>query len=636
MENALQQIFFLANISPGNFSANATSPQDVGASSLNSISSIIGFLFTFSALRDWLKLIVIGGFLETCRRFVFSVYSKFMNSFWINAYFEDDDVVYDWVMLWLAKQPSWRNTRDVEVSTQTYGANSTSIQLDGDANSTNIFKSSRKLTYLPSLSTTYNLWYKRRYMTITRTQQQTGWYGQKERTLRISIFTRRPSLLVELLQEARDAYLADQEHSMCVYVSDNNNNWKHVACRPKRSMQSIILDPGIKDRLLEDARDFLSSKAWYAERGIPFRRGYLLYGAPGSGKTSLIHSMAGELGLDVYIVSLSRSGLDDNSLSELINELPERCIALMEDVDAAFTHGVSRDSNSSSTPTATTSEVAPLPPPPSGAAPVPTPSRLSLSGLLNALDGVGAQEGRILFATTNKYSSLDPALCRPGRMDLHIEFKLASKYQAKELFARFYNPREEHHEDEKEEGEKEKESDSGYGSVDGEADSEAVDKPLLVSEETKAKPHATKDNGECRTTNLSSREIRTCASEFADALPDREFSMAALQGYLMLYKTRPLMAIQEFKAWIEKERSEQAKKQKEKTDKEAEEAKKKKEKEEKEKKETEEKERKEKEEKETREKLVKEMREKVEREVRETIEKEMRAAAEKELRVSTV
>jgi len=56
----------------------------------------------------------------------------------------------------------------------------------------------------------------------------------------------------------------------------------------------------------------------------------------------MIHCMAGELGLDVYIVSLSRIGLDDASLSELVNALPERCIALMEDIDAAFTHGVSR------------------------------------------------------------------------------------------------------------------------------------------------------------------------------------------------------------------------------------------------------------------------------------------------------
>src|SRR5882762_9232801 len=84
--------------------------------------------------------------------------------------------------------------------------------------------------------------------------------------------------------------------------------------------------------------------------GIPFRRGYLLYGAPGSGKTSMIHSLAGELGLDVYVVSLSRSGLDDTALSELISDLPERCIALMEDIDAAFHQGIeSRDLNDSAT-----------------------------------------------------------------------------------------------------------------------------------------------------------------------------------------------------------------------------------------------------------------------------------------------
>src|SRR5258708_6777115 len=80
--------------------------------------------------------------------------------------------------------------------------------------------------------------------------------------------------------------------------------------------------------------------------GIPFRRGYLLYGAPGSGKTSIIHSLAGELGLDIYIISLSKTGLDDSTLSSLISSLPEQCIAIMEDIDAAFTHGLTRDGSS--------------------------------------------------------------------------------------------------------------------------------------------------------------------------------------------------------------------------------------------------------------------------------------------------
>ncbi|KAI0725711.1 hypothetical protein C8Q72DRAFT_785030, partial [Fomitopsis betulina] len=108
----------------------------------------------------------------------------------------------------------------------------------------------------------------------------------------------------------------------------------------------IILDPGIKETLLNDARDFFSSKKWYTDRGIPFRRGYLLvmtHLAPGSGKTSMIQSIAGELGLNVYIVTLSRIGMDDSALNELISNMPRRCIALMEDIDAAFKAGITRD-----------------------------------------------------------------------------------------------------------------------------------------------------------------------------------------------------------------------------------------------------------------------------------------------------
>lgn len=126
--------------------------------------------------------------------------------------------------------------------------------------------------------------------------------------------------------------------------------------------------------------------------------------------------------------------MDDSALNELVNNLLERCIALMDDIDAAFTNGLNRDS------TSTRTEIHEQVPNQSTRAPL-APSRLSLSGLLNALDGVSAKEGRILAATTNKYSSLDPALCHPGRIDLHIEFKLASKYQAKELSTRFYLPK---------------------------------------------------------------------------------------------------------------------------------------------------------------------------------------------------
>jgi chaperone BCS1 len=149
---------------------------------------------------------------------------------------------------------------------------------------------------------------------------------------------------------------------------------------------------------------------WYADRGIPFRRGYLLYGVPGSGKSSLIHALAGELMLDIYVVSLSSSWINDSTLTTLMGRVPSRCIVLLEDLDAAFTRSVSRakdkekdkdkkksDSKSDNEDESTSSSS--------------SRSRrsrnkenlsdvntLTLSGLLNALDGVAAAEGRILFA----------------------------------------------------------------------------------------------------------------------------------------------------------------------------------------------------------------------------------------------
>lgn len=100
--------------------------------------------------------------------------------------------------------------------------------------------------------------------------------------------TRDHEFLGSILKEARAQYKAAQANNISIYVSTTNNEWRHVSSRPKRPLKSIVLDPGMKDLLIEDAKDFLESKQWYSDRGIPFRRGYLLYGAPGSGKTSMI------------------------------------------------------------------------------------------------------------------------------------------------------------------------------------------------------------------------------------------------------------------------------------------------------------------------------------------------------------
>jgi len=82
--------------------------------------------------------------------------------------------------------------------------------------------------------------------------------------------------------------------------------------------------------------NFLQSEEWYIEKGIPFRRGYLLHGPPGTGKTSFTEAIAGKLKLNICYLNLSGNKLDDDGLNRLLNNTPERSIILLEDIDAVF------------------------------------------------------------------------------------------------------------------------------------------------------------------------------------------------------------------------------------------------------------------------------------------------------------
>lgn len=79
-----------------------------------------------------------------------------------------------------------------------------------------------------------------------------------------------------------------------------------------------------------------SSLADQDSAGIPYRRGYLLYGPPGSGKSSFIQALAGSLDYNICVLNLSERGLTDDKLNHLLANAPERSIMLLEDIDAAF------------------------------------------------------------------------------------------------------------------------------------------------------------------------------------------------------------------------------------------------------------------------------------------------------------
>jgi chaperone BCS1 len=165
---------------------------------------------------------------------------------------------------------------------------------------------------------------------------------------------------------------------------------------------------------VEDVEDFIARQQWYVDRGVPYRRGYLLYGPPGSGKSSFIKALAGELDLDIAIINLSERGMTDDKLVHLLTKLPARTILLLEDADAAFTNRRQVDADGYAGATVT------------------------FSGLLNALDGVAAGEERIAFLTTNHIDRLDEALIRPGRVDMTVRISEATRHQAAEIWDRFY------------------------------------------------------------------------------------------------------------------------------------------------------------------------------------------------------
>ena len=194
--------------------------------------------------------------------------------------------------------------------------------------------------------------------------------------------------------------------------------WRNMGLIKKRPMNSIVLRPGRAKRMIADATVFLASEDWYADRGIPYRRGWLLYGSPGTGKTSFVIALAGLLNMPIYVLNLNAVSTD-GALANALSSVSKRAVLLIEDVDALnsqITHKRSKKQTKNAE------------------------DRLSTSGLLNAIDGVMATEGRLLVMTTNHPDKLDPALTRAGRIDLKEEFELADRDDAWNLFCLFFGP----------------------------------------------------------------------------------------------------------------------------------------------------------------------------------------------------
>lgn len=185
--------------------------------------------------------------------------------------------------------------------------------------------------------------------------------------------------------------------------------WNRTCTLRRRDPETVLADDDRIDRLVADVCWFYGAADWYGARGIPWRRGYLLHGPPGTGKSSAIRAIASAVGVDIAMIDIARASLTDDALRDALVEAPEGALIAIEDIDAVFAGRASERE-----------------------------CGITFSGLLNALDGVAAQEGHALVMTTNHRERLDPALIRPGRADVHVELGHVGAAAATRLFLRFF------------------------------------------------------------------------------------------------------------------------------------------------------------------------------------------------------
>lgn len=425
------------------------------------------FSFPSELSRSGLQLFVFGATLAALRT-LFQITLSFIDrTFIARSEIDSRDEAFQWVVAYLGEEK--KDALHFTVSTQKNRQGHDSV---GD----NEPLTSNPLRWIPAPGL-HLLMHNHRAILVRRSLNgEAGQSGhmlkpsKRLETLSLSTLSMHPSVLHSLIEHARTMFMESDQSRTVVYSGTQHGDWQRLHSRPIRPLSTVIISPSIMDPLLDDIRNHLKreTEIWYASRGIPYRRGYLFYGPPGTGKTSLAVGLAGEFKLGVYVVSLSGKSMNDDTLIELLGSMPRRSILLFEDIDVAFPNRstqVTQSSANGSTEPA---------------------SGVTSSGLLNALDGVAAQEGRIVILTTNFVERLDSALIRPGRVDRKIAFTVATREDVKALFKNFFG---------------------------------------------------------------DEMHMADLADQFAEKVKGG-FSIAALQGYLMTMKHDPQAAILHVEAWV--------------------------------------------------------------------------------------
>jgi chaperone BCS1 len=359
-------------------------------------------------------LIVWGALLAYFRHIPGRIFSFISRRLIIKVDIPDSDLAFSWINLWLAEQSTLRKTRLLTAGVvREDGTPAAAGDLTHGTAVPDSKKATRRIVFSPAPGA-HLLLYRGRIAILQRVRREleSNFSNRAyQETFIIRMLTRDRGVIQKLLEEARDLALPPEDTRIEI-LEVEYDRWRHMTYRNPRDPESVILPGNTVHELLDDVQNFLNSRSWYDQRGIPYRRGYLLEGPPGTGKTSLVTAIATAVELNVCVLSLSSTSMSDDVLRRLMGDMPFGSILLLEDIDALFD---GRDAAQG------------------------TARGITFSGLLNAIDGIATKDGRILFMTSNRPEKLDSALIRPGRVDRRYKLTWACPEQAERLFLRFFH-----------------------------------------------------------------------------------------------------------------------------------------------------------------------------------------------------
>src|SRR5579864_6058338 len=260
-----------------------------------------------------LMLMIVGGLSVYLRSVPETIWYWFVRETTMLITVADDDAAFVWVKEWFLEQKFLARIRNIDLDTTLRNERIAMIPAPGK----------------------HWFWYRGWPFEV--------WFSRTESTAergarRIESFTfrtpgRSRARLQQLVNDVVQCHVKRQGVQSFLYTY--NDGWEYIDGYAPRLLESVVLEPGEKEHLIEDVARFRKSKQRYQRLGVPYHRGYLLYGPPGTGKTSLVSALAAHFGLSIYTINLTN--FSDRGLMVAVNQVPASSVLLFEDIDCMKT-----------------------------------------------------------------------------------------------------------------------------------------------------------------------------------------------------------------------------------------------------------------------------------------------------------